>query len=100
MNKFMEIKNYTSAISAYRYASESLSKPVSGRTQKNKGKNTDKADFSSASRASFSDTLRAAAKSAAESSASPERLAALAEKIANGSYNVSSEEIADSILGQ
>lgn len=95
----MEIKNYTSALNAYRYASESASRPVSGRSQRNKGKNTDKAEFSSAAKASFSDSLKAAAKAAADSSASPERLAALSAKIADGSYSVSSEEIADSILG-
>lgn len=95
----MEIKNYTSAINAYRYASESASKPVSGRNQKNRGRNTDKAEFSNAARASFSDTLKTAAKAAADSSASSERLAELSAKIADGSYSVSSEDIADSILG-
>lgn len=95
----MEIKNYTSAINAYRYASDCASKPVSGRTQKSKGKNTDKAEFSASSRAGFSEALRTAAKAAADSSASPERIAELSAKIADGSYKVSSEDIADSILG-
>ncbi len=95
----MEIKNYTSAINAYRYASESASRPLTGKTQKGKGRNTDKAEFSASARASFSDTLKTAAKAAADSSASAERLAELSAKIADGSYNVSSEDIADSILG-
>ena len=58
----MEIKNYTSALNAYRYASEAASRPLSGKAQKSKGKNTDKAEFSSSARASFSDTLKTAAK--------------------------------------
>lgn len=95
----MEIKNYTSAINAYRYAGGSASKTLSGRTQKGSGRNTDKAEFSVSARASFSDTLKTAAKAAADSSASAERLAELSAKIADGSYSVSSEEIADSILG-
>lgn len=95
----MEIKNYTSAVNAYRYASDCASRPLTGRTQKNKGKNTDKAEFSVSARASFSDTLKAAAKAAADSSASPERIAELSAKIADGSYSISSEDIADSILG-
>lgn len=95
----MEIKNYTSAINAYRYAGGSASKPLSGRTQKGSGRNTDKAEFSSSARASFSDTLKTAAKAAADSSASAERLAELSAKIADGSYSVSSDDIADSILG-
>ncbi len=95
----MEIKNYTSALNAYRYASETASRPISGKAQKSRGKNTDKADFSSSARASFSDTLKAAAKTAADSTASAERLAELSAKIADGSYKVSSEDIADSILG-
>ncbi|WP_432649552.1 flagellar biosynthesis anti-sigma factor FlgM [Huintestinicola sp.] len=95
----MEIKNYTSAINAYRYASESASRPTAGKTQKNKGRNTDKAEFSVSARASFSDTLKTAAKAVADSSASAERLAELSAQIADGSYRVSSEDIADSILG-
>lgn len=95
----MEIKNYTNALNAYKYASESASRPVSGKAQRDKRKNTDKAEFSSSARASFSDSLKSAAKAAADSSASPERLAALSAKIADGSYNVHSEDIADSILG-
>ena len=87
----MEIKNYTSALNAYRYASEAASRPISGKAQKNRGKNTDKAEFSS--------SLKAAAKTAADSTASAERLAELSAKIADGSYKVSSEDIADSILG-
>lgn len=95
----MEIKNYTSAINAYRYTSESASKTLTGKAQKDKGRNTDKAEFSVSARASFSETLKTAAKSAADSSASAERLAELSAKIADGSYSVSSADIADSILG-
>lgn len=95
----MEIKNYTSALSAYRYASEAASRSFSGKAQKSKDRNTDKAEFSSSARASFSDTLKAAAKNAADSTASAERLAELSAKIADGSYRIPAEDIADSILG-
>ncbi|MCI7766848.1 MAG: flagellar biosynthesis anti-sigma factor FlgM [Oscillospiraceae bacterium] len=94
----MEIKNYTSALNAYKYAGEAASRSVN-RVSRDKSKNTDKAEFSVSARASFSDSLKSAAKAAADSSASPERLAALSAKIADGSYNVSSEDIADSIMG-
>lgn len=95
----MEIKNYTSAVNAYRAYSESS---ASSRIQKKKetGRtNTDKAEFSSASRASFAETLNAAASKAANSSASAERIAALRSQVKSGSYNVPAEDVAASILG-
>lgn len=96
----MEVKNYTSAINAYRYNAELSADKASSRRNKNvKRSNTDKAEFSSASKASFSDSLKAAAKNAAESSASAERINALASSIADGTYTVSAEDVADSILG-
>lgn len=94
----MEIKNYTSAINAYRYNSEISEKKV--RTEKTvKAKNTDKAEFSAASKSGFADALKAAAKNAADASASPERLSALSAEIAGGTYNVSAEDVASAIMG-
>lgn len=94
----MEIKSYTSAINAYRYNAETSEKKVrTGKTVK--AKNTDKAEFSSASKSGFSEALKAAAKNAADSSASPERLRVLSSEIAEGTYNVSAEEVASAIMG-
>lgn len=96
----MEIKNYTSAVNAYRFAAENQAS--ASRTQKkNAGvrTNTDKAEFSAASRQSFSDTLKAAASKAADSSASPEKIAAISMQVRNGTYNVSAEEVASAIIG-
>ncbi len=94
----MEIKNYASAINAYRYNAES--KPQAARKKPaSSAANTDKAEFSAASRASFADAMKNAAKASAGQSASPERIAALKAAVADGSYNVSAEEVAASILG-
>ncbi len=94
----MEIKNYTSAVNAYRFNAELSEKKIrTGKTAK--GKNTDKADFSSAARASFSESLKAAARNAADSSASPERLKSLSAEIADGTYSVSAEDVASAIVG-
>lgn len=94
----MEIKNYTSAVNAYRFAAESMPKKTDKAVSASKS-NTDKADFSSAARASFADSLKAAARTSADSSASPERIKALSEAVANGTYSVSAQDVASSILG-
>ncbi|MCM1577907.1 MAG: flagellar biosynthesis anti-sigma factor FlgM [Ruminococcus sp.] len=98
----MTVKNLSSAVNAYRYNAEPAERKKSTAKRTSGGRNVDKFDFSGAenTRASFTDALRAAAKSAAESSASPERLRALNTAVRNGSYNVSDEAIADSILGR
>ena len=96
----MEIKNYTSAVNAYRYTSEITGKSaVSKEKNIRERTNTDKAEFSSASRTGFADCLKAAAKNAADQSASAERINALAQSIKDGTYNISAEDVADSILG-
>ncbi len=89
--------NYTSAVNAYRYNAEA--KPAVKTKKPASGANTDKAEFSAASRASFADSLKAAAKTAADASASPERLSELSRAVAEGSYNVSAEDVAAAILG-
>lgn len=97
----MEVKNYLSAVNAYRYTGEMQSdKAACRRTNGGKKKaNTDKAEFSAAAKSGFAEALRAAAANSAESSASPERLKALSEKISDGTYNVSADDVAASILG-
>lgn len=94
----MTIKNITSAVNAYRYNTEPAErKKVSA---KKTARNTDKAEFSGSGRASFADTLRTAARNAAEGSASPERIDALRAAMKDGSYSVSAEAVADAILGR
>lgn len=94
----MTIKNITSAVNAYRYNTEPAErKKVSA---KKTARNTDKAEFSGSGRASFADTLRTAARNAAEGSASPERIDALRSAVKDGSYSVSAEAVADAILGR
>lgn len=61
-------------------------------------KNTDKAVFSSSSGTGALAGAKANAARAAESFASPERIAALKAMIADGSYNISAESVAASIL--
>lgn len=95
----MTVKNLSSAVNAYRYNMEPAGKKRTA-AKKASGKNTDKAEFSGSGRASFADTLRAAAKTAAESSASAERITALRSAVRDGSYSVSAETVADSILGR
>ena len=95
---FMEIKNYTAAVNAYRFNADNKPKVRADKAPGTKA-NTDKAEFSSASRASFADSMKAAARKAADSPASPERLRAISAAIENGTYEVSAEEVAASIIG-
>lgn len=95
----MEIKNYTLSVNAYRYNAESASDRMSRRDVSVKVRNTDKAEFTARAGVNFSESLKTAAREAAEASASPERLSELADKIASGSYNVPTEDVAASILG-
>lgn len=94
----MEIKNYTSAVNAYRFNAETKLS-VKAKKSSNEKTNTDKAEFSAAARAGFADSLKASAKNAAGASASPERLNALSKAINDGTYSVSAEDVAASILG-
>ena len=92
---FMKINEYGSVISAYtRAAYEPVRKKQDGKT----AQNTDKAEFSSASKAGAAAGAKAAVVKTVESFASPERIAALKSMIADGSYNISAESVAASIL--
>lgn len=97
----MKINEYGSVISAYTRAGyEPVRKKENGKTTQN----TDKAEFSSASKAGAAAgtgdaaNARAAVVKTVESFASPERIAALKSMIADGSYNISPESVAASIL--
>lgn len=96
----MEIKNYTNAVNAYRFAADNKVRSVK---KQNSAKNTDKAEFSAAAKAnhavSFADSLKASAKAAADTSASSARLNELSKAISDGSYSVSAEDVASAILG-
>lgn len=96
----MTVNNLSSAVNAYRYNMEPADRKSRTVRKSSSGRNTDKAEFSGNARASFADTLRTAAKSAAESSASSERIEALNVAVKNGSYNISAEDVADAILGR
>ena len=83
-------------MSAYaKSAYEPVRKKESGKTSQN----TDKAEFSSASKAGAAiANAKASAAKTVESFASPERIAALKSMIADGSYNIPAESVAASIL--
>lgn len=61
-------------------------------------RNTDKAEFSSASRAGALAGAKASVRNAVESFASPKSIAALKSMIADGSYDIPAESVAASIL--
>ena len=90
----MEIKNYTNAINAYRVTAGDFKKPVS---DVKKSKNVDKAEFSTFK--ATVETIKMSASKAADTSASPERIAALKTAVSDGKYEVSSEKILNAIIG-
>ncbi len=92
---FMEIKNYSSVMSAYMKNTYEPSRKKLGAPA---AKNTDKAEFSAASGAGALANAKASAKKSVESFASPERIAALKSMIADGSYNISADDVAASIF--
>lgn len=61
-------------------------------------KNVDKAEFSAASREGAISGAKASVKKNVEGFASAERIAALKSMISDGSYNISAESVAASIL--
>ena len=94
---FMEIKKYGSVMSAY--AKTAYEPPKTKRESANV-KNTDKAEFSSASKSEGAvASAKASVKMSVESFASPETIAALKSMIADGSYDIPAESVAASILG-
>ena len=92
----MKINKYSSVMSAY--AKNSYG-PVRKKQSGSSVHNTDKAEFSSAAKTGTAGEKAAIARTV-ESFASPERIAALKAMIADGSYNISAESVAASILGE
>lgn len=91
----MEIKNCLNAVNAYKTIGfESKGK---NRTTAKASANTDVVEFSSL-KDNVENMKHTIAKSV-DSQVSPERINALKNAVADGSYNVSAESIAMSILG-
>lgn len=92
----MGIKNVVSAVNAYRYNAELSAKPaVRSRADDKRSANKDKAEFSAAAKSGIrTDSVRVSGKTA-----SAERITALKNAIADGSYSVSAEAVADAIIG-
>jgi anti-sigma28 factor (negative regulator of flagellin synthesis) len=97
---FMEINKFTSAVGAYRKVGSDYKSAVkgSGKSASGSVKKVDTLELSSAARATI-ESAKSDAKRSADSGASPERIAALKAKIADGTYSVSSENVAAAILG-
>lgn len=92
---FMEINKYGSVMSAYMKSSyEPVKRERSGASVKN----TDKAEFSSASKDGGISQAKASVKKEIESFASSKRIAAIKTMISDGSYNISPERVAASIM--
>lgn len=92
----MEVNKYGSVMSAYLKTSY---EPTKLKKDGAAAKNTDKAEFSSASRGAGAVAgAKASVKKEVESFASPKRIAALKSMIADGSYNIPAESVAASIL--
>lgn len=91
----MEIKNYGSVMSAY---VKSSYEPARREKVGAAAKNTDKAEFSSVPKDGGVSQAKASVKKEIESFASPKRIAALKAMIADGSYNISAECVAASIM--
>lgn len=92
---FMEINKYGSVMSAYMKSSY---EPVKRERIGASAKNTDKAEFSSVPKDGGVSQAKASVKREIESFASPKRIAALKAMIADGSYNISAESVAASIM--
>lgn len=92
----MEINKYGSIMSAYMKSSY---EPIKAKRGSSAAKNTDKAEFSSASREEAAvSASKASVRQSVEGFASPKRIAALKAMIADGSYSISAESVAASIL--
>ena len=92
---FMEINKYGSVMSAYMKSSYEPARR--GRVGAS-AKNTDKAEFSSVPKDGGVSQAKASVKKELESFATPKRIAALKTMIADGSYNISAECVASSIM--
>ena len=96
----MEIKNYGSAVNAYKnIGSDYRSKAVkSGRAAAASVKNTDTLEISSVAKANNLENAKAAVRKSVEKGAPADRIAALKAKIADGTYRISPENVAAAIF--
>lgn len=92
---FMEINKYGSVMSAYMKSSY---EPARRGRVGAAAKNTDKAEFSSVPKDGGVSQAKASVKREIESFATTKRITALKTMIADGSYNVSAERVASSIM--
>ncbi len=92
----MEIKNYSSAINAYKYNAtyDGVKKTATQAVPKN----VDVVEFSSSSKKRSIDKTKAEIKSSVIKGASEERIASLRKMISEGSYCISAESVAAAIL--
>ena len=91
----MEINKYGSVMSAYMKSSY---EPARRGRVKASAKNTDKAEFSSVPKDGGVSQAKASVKKEIESFATTKRINALKTMIADGSYNISAERVASSIM--
>lgn len=91
----MEINKYGSVMSAYMKSSY---EPARRERVGASAKNTDKAEFSSVSKDGGVSQAKASVKREIEGFASSKRIAAIKSMIADGSYNISAERVAASIM--
>ncbi|MCD7730533.1 MAG: flagellar biosynthesis anti-sigma factor FlgM [Oscillospiraceae bacterium] len=94
----MEINKLTSAVGMYKkIGSDYKNTAKADKKAVSSAKNVDTFEISAAARSSV-ESAKAAVKKQADSDAPAERIAALKAKIADGSYNVSPENVAAAIF--
>lgn len=95
----MEIKNYSSAVSAYKSISSDYRNAVNGgKTAAKSVKNTDTLEISSAAKAGSLENAKAAVRKSIEKDTPADRIAAIKAKIAEGTYSISPENVAAAIF--
>ena len=97
----MEVGKLGNAMGIYRKMENSYKSGVKDgkKVSAYSAKRVDTFEMSAGARAAGVGAAKASAKRFAESDASADRITSLKSRIADGSYKVSSEDIADSILG-
>lgn len=96
----MEIKNYSSAVSAYKSISSDYRRNAvkGGKTAAKSVKNTDTLEISSAAKANSLENAKAAVRKSVEKETPADRIAAIKAKIAEGTYSISPENVAAAIF--
>ena len=96
----MEIKNYSSAVSAYKSISSDYRNNAvkGGKTAAKSVKNTDTLEISSAAKANSLESAKAAVRKSIDKETPADRIAAIKAKIAEGTYSISPENVAAAIF--